>query len=228
MKDKINLFLSLGIIGGIICLAGDVLLGWFNPVESFGLSNLFPIFSKEWAEVSPVRFVVGGACGVIALILMFPGFYALYEIMKIKCQKLSRIFLIGAALFCSVGILYHCIFAIAAYSYNRLTALGIMEAEIYTWDVFITFLPLALIAVIGFCIVSILLFTVSVCGKMGFPRWIAAFNPCIIMFLSIILSKLLPASRAVNGILGWGQQSIGIIIMFIAYLLMYKKQNAHD
>ena len=93
----------VGIIGSVLCFAGDMLLGCFTPTKEFGNSMIFPPFSDDWANSSPYRFVIGGLFGVIALLLMFCGFYAIYREMIAKKCKYSKLFIICAFVFVSVG-----------------------------------------------------------------------------------------------------------------------------
>ena len=74
----------VGIIGSVLCFTGDMLLGCFAPSKEFGNSIIFPPFSEDWANSSPNRFIIGGLFGVIALLLMFCGFYAIYREMIVK------------------------------------------------------------------------------------------------------------------------------------------------
>ncbi len=46
-----------------------------------------------------------------------------------------------------------------------------------------------------------------------------ALNPLAIMFICVILSKLLPQTSFVNGVVSMGQQSIGFFIVFLALLI---------
>ena len=72
----------VGIIGSVLCFTGDMLLGCFNPSGSKGMAKFFPAFSEEWSEVNAIRFVFGGICGVVALLLIFWGFFAIYLLME--------------------------------------------------------------------------------------------------------------------------------------------------
>ena len=40
----------VGIIGSVLCFAGDMLLGCFTPSKEFGNSRIFPPFSDDWAN----------------------------------------------------------------------------------------------------------------------------------------------------------------------------------
>ncbi len=177
----------VGIIGSVLCFAGDMLLGCFTPSKEFGNPIIFPPFSDEWANSNPYRFIVGGLFGVIALLLMFCGFYAIYRVMVTKKCKYSKLFLIFAFVFVSVGTLYHCVFAVTAYTYNKLSDLQVSDAKLIAEQLFFTF--------------------------------IGVFNPLLIMSVLIILSKILPANKVVNGVFAWGQQSIALFITFMAFLI---------
>lgn len=58
-------------------------------------------------------------------------------------------------------------------------------------------------------------FYVMVSGK----RSLCFINPLAIMFICVILSKLLPQTSFVNGVVSMGQQSIGFFIVFLALLI---------
>ncbi len=104
MTEK-KLFI-IAIAGSIICFIGDNLLGYFVPSSDFGSKLLCINFSYEWADADPIRFVIAGLCGVVALLMMFAGFFGVYS--RIKSDKLiSRVFLFASFVFVSVGTLYH-------------------------------------------------------------------------------------------------------------------------
>ena len=115
-KDKtLAMYFKIAIIGSIICFVGDMLLGCFNPSGSKGMAKFFPAFSEEWSEVNAIRFVFGGICGVVALLLIFWGFFAIYLLMEKWNTLYRKIFLISSFVFVAVGTLYHCVFAITAW-----------------------------------------------------------------------------------------------------------------
>ena len=119
----------IAIAGSVLCFCGDLLLGCFYPVKKVGMFHLFPAFSEEWSNAAPSRFVIGGILGVIALLLMFCGFYAIFVLLKDKASKYDKTFLIASAVFVAVGTLYHCVFAISAWLYNQLAIENITLAK---------------------------------------------------------------------------------------------------
>lgn len=163
----------VGIIGSVLCFAGDMLLGCFTPSKEFGNSIIFPPFSDDWANSSPYRFVIGGLFEVIALLLMFYGFYAIYREMIAKKCKYSKLFIICA--FVSVGTLYHCVFAMTAYIYNRLYNLQILESKLIAEQLFFAFIAVASLAAVAFAGLSVYLFFVTITGKFNNEKWLSIF-----------------------------------------------------
>lgn len=213
-----KLFIA-GMIGSVLYFAGDMLLGCFTPSKEFGNSIIFPPFSDDWANSSPYRFIVGGLFGVIALLLMFCGFYAIYRIMMTKKCKYSKFFILCAFVFVSVGTLYHCVFAMTAYIYNKLYNLQVLEAKRIAEQLFFVFIGVASLAAVAFAGLSVYLFFVSIAGKFDNKKWLSIFNPLLIMLVLIVLSKILPANKVVNGVFAWGQQSLALFITFMAFLI---------
>ena len=213
----------VAIIGSIICFIGDNLLGYFVPAADFGSKMLCISFSYEWADADPGRFLIGGLCGVVSLLMMFAGFYGIYS--RIKNDKLiSKMFLAASFVFVSVGTLYHNVFAIAAYSYNKLMQSGFDNAQTFTMDVFNKFIFVGSLAALGYAVMVVIIFIESVRGKLYPSKWMCALNPFLIMIVCIVLSKILPQTAWVNGVFGLGQQSIGLFILFVTLYLTVKKE----
>ena len=214
MKEK-GLYI-IAIIGSVICFIGDNLLGFYAPTPNFGNKIVGIKFSYEWAEVNPIRFAVAGFFGVVALIMMFAGMYAVYLRMKNNGDNLSRPFLLSSFLFVSVGTLYHNVFAITAYIFNRLSPSGMETAQTISMEIFNTYILVGALAAVGYAGLVILFFISGLRGNIYPHRYMCLINPFIIMILSLILSKILPQTPIVNGFFGMGQQSIGLFITFVA------------
>ena len=220
-----NLYIT-AMLGAVICFIGDNLLGAYVPAADFGNKLMCISFSYEWADVHPYIFAAAGACGVISLLMMSAGFYGIYLHMKKAGSVLAKPFLLSAFVFVSVGILYHNVFAIAAYAYNRLADLGIEEAESFSLELFNVFIIVSLPAAVGYAVMTILMFISAYKGEILQKR-ICWINPLIFMIICIILSKLLPQTAFVNGVFGFGQQSIGFFIVFTAMYITSKKSSGN-
>ena len=216
MSEK-KLF-NVAIIGAIICFIGDNLLGYFVPASDFGNKLMCISFSYDWASVNPIRFVMAGLCGVVSLLMMFAGFYGVY--IRIKSDEfISKIYLLASFIFVSVGTLYHNVFAIAAYIYNKLVNCGFDNAQAFTMDVFNTFILVGSLAALGYAVIVITIFVQSIRGKIYPFKWMCIINPFLFMIVCIVLTKILPQTAFVNGVFDLGQQSIGLFIMFLALRL---------
>ena len=162
---------------------------------------------------------MAGLLGVISLLMMFFGFYGIYIRMKKKKSKFSKYFIFGSFLFVSVGILYHNVFAISAYIFNRLSNLGFSDPKAFTIEFFNTFIKVGFLAAVGYFILVLCMFLSSLNEEIYSRKCMCIINPLFFMFVCIFLSRVLPQTAFVNGVFGLGQQSLGL---FIVFLVLYK------
>ena len=212
----------IGILGAVICFIGDNLLGFFMPDQDFGSKLLCISFSYEWADADPLRFMAAGACGVIALLMMFAGFYGIYLRIKEKNGHLAKAFLFSSFVFVSVGTLYHNVFAAAGYIYNRLSENGFEGAELVSLDFFHAFIAVAALAAAGYIGMALTLFIAVLKGGVFSSKWMCLVNPLVFMAVCVTLSRILPQTPFINGVFGFGQQSIGFFIIFCVLIFHNK------
>ena len=215
-------------IGAVICFIGDILLGYFTPMPGFGNRIVGISFSYRWADVDPVRFAIAGFLGVVALLLMFSGFYGIYLRMKRNNDGLSKLFLISAFVFVSVGTLYHNVFSITAYTYNKLMSCGFDQAQDFSMDIFNTFILVSIPAAIGYACMTVVFFFSCLKGNIFSKRWMCLVNPLVCMLFCVVLSKILPQTPFVNGIFSMGQQSIGLFTVFMALFATSRGGEIHS
>jgi hypothetical protein len=84
---------------------------------------------------------------------------------------------------------------------------------------FNTFIIVGIPAAVGYACMSIVFFISCVKGNIYPKRSLCFINPLAIMIICVILSKLLPQTSFVNGVVSMGQQSIGFFIVFLALLI---------
>lgn len=218
MENKEKRYYLLAIIGAVICFVGDNLLGYYKPATDFGNKLLFINFSYDWAKVNPKIFALAGFCGVVSLLMMFVGFYGGYLRLKKHESALAKVYLLGSFVFVCVGTMYHNVFAIVAYVYNRLENTGFSGAKELVMEVFNTFILVGALAAVGYGIVVTVMFAESLRGNIYPKKWMCILNPFVFMAACIILSKVLPQTALVNGVFNLGQQSVGL---FITFILLY-------
>ena len=215
----------VAIAGAIICFVGDNLLGYFVPAADFGNKLMCINFSYDWANVDPIRFVLAGLCGVVSLLMMFAGFYGFYTRIK-KDKTVAKIYLLASFVFVSVGTMYHNVFAIAAYIYNRLVNNGIANAEVLTLEVFNSFILVGALAALGYAVMVVVMFLEAIKGDVYPYKWMCIINPAFFMIVCILLSKILPQTAFVNGVFDLGQQSVGLFIVFITLYFTCKNRSS--
>ena len=223
MKEK-ELYL-IAMSGAIICFIGDNLLGYYIPAEDFGNKLMCINFSYEWANVNPNRFVWAGLCGIISLIMMFAGFYGIYLRIKKKSNYPSKAFLFASFLFTSVGTMYHNVFAIVAYTYNKLVQSHFDAAKTVSLDIFNTFILVGALAAVGYAVIVIIMFMEGIKGNLYPRKWMCIINPFVFMVICIWLSKILPQTAFVNGVFNLGQQSLGLFIVFVTLWFTCRKSE---
>lgn len=95
-------------------------------------------------------------------------------------------------------MLYHNVFSISAYIYNKLTIYNISNAKEITLDVFNTFILVSSLAEIGYIGIVISMFIGTIKGYIFSRKWMCVINPMFFMMICIILSKILPQTALVN------------------------------
>ena len=118
-------------------------------------------------------------------------------------------------MFVAVGTLYHCVFAITAWLYNKLTNCNVMYAKQISEEFFFTFILVSALAAVGFAMLSFIMFIAAVKGVWANTKWFILVNPLLVMMLSVVLAKLLPQNAIFTGIFDWGQQSISLLVVFL-------------
>lgn len=144
--------------------------------------------------------------------------YAIYEMLKRNNSRYGKAFLITSIIFVAVGTLYHCVFAMTAWLYNRLAVYGLDMAKQVSENMFITFIGVAFIAAIAFIALSVEMFLAASEGDWKQRIWILV-NPLIIMLLLMIMAAILPQNKVFNGFLEWGQQSVSLFIIFTVFII---------
>ena len=113
-------------------------------------------------------------------------------------------------------------FAAAAYIYNRLSEVSFDGAERFSLDFFHAFIAVAALAAAGYMGMAFTLFIAVLNGGVFSRKWMCLVNPLVFMAVCVTLSRILPQTPFINGVFGFGQQSIGFFIIFCV-LLFHKK-----
>ena len=90
--NKVRLLLKIGIVGAIIILIGDFLMGW--GVKDMNLSGIEQQVS-QYLTVSDGRMFWSSLSGLIGVPIACVGHFGIYKLLKPYSQKYAKLYAIG-------------------------------------------------------------------------------------------------------------------------------------
>ena len=169
-RDRIALFLKLGILGALVILAGDMLVGW--GVKDASLPTPEGQFS-QYLTVSDTRLFWASVCGFLGVPVTVVGHYGIYRLLKPFSQKYARLYAVGILGFLAFGGAgVHVSSVEAAFFYKYLSAADPAGALLPTLKFMVSFLlPLYAILLTGWGIMVCAHIRAVAGGLSPFPRW---------------------------------------------------------
>lgn len=219
-SGKVNPKLLLcGAFGHLLCwLGGDFLL-YFLPSGRLDVMGLFD-YEKTAAMLqaaSPVQFTISGIVGVIAMILIMPGYFQIANFLKFTSIKSARVVQIGTALTCVAGAVMH--FTCTSMLWHFVKAGATKQAHEIMLSYFFETCVTSGMCNIGVFMVCVTLFVTVVRGKTSFPKWACLVNTISFTMIAGIVFA------------GMGAMNVGSSMMFLGlYFLMrkYSKQKVRE
>ena len=218
--NQIALFLKIGIVGAVVILAGDLLMGWgLRDPEQTGIARqLSPYLTVSdgrmfWASVF-------GFAGVPIAVVGHCGIYKLLKPYSAKYAKLYAVGILGFLAFGGAGV--HVSSVEAAFFYQRQTAAGAAAALDSTLQFAMYFLlPLYIVLLTCWAIMVYAQIRAVLCGLSPFPRWFWIFSMPVgsLLFCPI---GLFGNHELVNAVM-MGAFSLGNIWTLVGHLLFLRK-----
>ena len=119
-RNKIKKLLLIGILGAVIILAGDLLMGWGvqDPAKTGLAAQLSP-----YLAVSDGRMVWAAVLGFTGVPIAVVGHYGIYQLLRPYSRKYAGCYAVGILGFLAVGGAgVHVSSVEAAFFYKYLTA----------------------------------------------------------------------------------------------------------
>lgn len=215
--DKVRLLLKIGIVGAVIILIGDFLMGW--GVKDMGLSGIEQQVS-QYLTVSDGKMFWSSILGLIGVPIACVGHLGLYKTLKPYSRKYARLYLIGILGFLAFGGAgVHVSSVTSAFFYKYMTAVC-PETALATSMKFAFYFPLPLyMALIPCCVIMVYAHIRAVAGGFSpYPRWCWVFSmPVGILLVSLVA---IFGNYAIVNALMVGVFSFGNIWMLGGHLLM--------
>ncbi len=221
-KEKINwgkvrLLLKIGILGAVIILIGDLLMGW--GVKDMGLSGIEQQVS-QYLTVSDGRMFWSSILGLIGVPIACVGHFGLYKTLKPYSRKYARLYLIGILGFLAfAGAGVHLSSVESAFFYKYMTAVS-PETALATSIKFASYflLPLYITLIFFWILVVYAHIKAVVKGFSPYPRWCWVFSmPVGTLLVSLVA---IFGNHAIVNALMVGAFSFGNIWMLGGHLLM--------
>ena len=229
VKNSINwhktaLFLKIGIIGAVVILAGDLLMGWgLKDMSKTGIEGQI----SQYLIISDTRMVLAAVFGFTGVPLAVVGHYGIYKLLKPYSKKYAGLYAVGILGFLAFGGAgVHVSSVEAAFFYKYMTASGlnsVLESTVKFASYFL--LPLYVILLIGWFIMVYAHIRAVLGGFSPYPRWFWVFSmPVGALLFSLI--GLLGNHEIVNAIMV-GAFSLGNIWSLAGHLWMLRRAKEH-
>ncbi len=207
-----------GIIGAVLTLLGDLLIG-ANPASEITTGSQMVDMFIDAAENSELRMVIGAMLGAVGIPITALGYYQLYErLFKPLGGAMPSVYRLGVfatAVLGGAGVHLPCAVIPMLYKWIAPTdpKLAVSVAERYA-DLFM----MPSMAIFGVLLFTALIYqTVMVLkGKTPYKKRAALYNMAIGVAVSYILAWAIGKNTVGNGI-GTGAISIGHLYMFTMF-----------
>ena len=212
MMEKANRkLLLLGAFGHLLCWLGGDLLLYFMPNGPLDVMGLFD-YQKTVVMlegVSPLQFTISGVVGVVAMILIMPGYFQIANFLKPVSEKSAKIVQVGTALTCVAGAVMH--FTCTSMLWHFVKGGATEQAHGIMLSFFVETSATSAMCNIGVFMVGVTLFVAVFRKKTCLPKWACLVNTLPLTMVAGIL------------LAGMGAMNVASSLMFFGlYFLMQK------
>ena len=223
--NKTALFLKIGILGAVVILAGDLLMGWgLKDMSKPGIEGQL----SQYLTISDGRMFWAAVLGFSGVPLAVLGHFGIYHLLKPYSRHYARLYAVGILTFLAFGGAgVHVSSVEAAFFYQRMTAAA-PDAALGATVKFAAYflLPLYVILLTGWFIMVYAHIRAVAGGLSPYPRRCWVFSMPIGSLLAAPIG-LLGNHEAVNAIM-MGAFSLGNIWSLAGHLWMLKKAQENS
>ena len=187
-----NMFFSiLGLIGGLLCCAGDILLDLKGPGnKKLGTSKNI---DSNWLNMAEWRFGASILCAMFGDIGIGFGFLSIADQIKESHEMLSVVMAVTAYVGVIGGFFIHTFLCVQAVIYKRIMSddeknFDIADNALEGMYKAITFPFFFMYAVLMTADVTVII--AVLCGALAVPKWMALFNSIVFLIIGITMRKI--------------------------------------
>lgn len=219
--QKARTWLRIGLLGAVLTLIGDLLIGYVTFPEGAGMIESY--FAAALAL--PVwRPILGGMIGFLGISLEFLGLMTVYPLLKKNMPKGAAFYKLAMYVYLAIaGGAVHLPCGVFMWLYHTAAeAAGQAVAYELAFHYILYFLlPVSMVFYVFFAGSSIVQFVGIVKGHTPLPKWYAVFN-LLIVSAAFNVFRLAGNYALVNG-LATSNKSIGAILLFAALYVGFGK-----
>jgi hypothetical protein len=205
------IFALLTIVGSLLALAGDLLIGWVDP----GALGTYGMIQSSWSQIPAWRPALSLLLASAAFPLFLPGLLVLSRRIAESFPKAGKAFCI-TSFFAGTGWLFiHAGFCIPEFTYKYVYDAGYPDLAVRLTDKMLyIFTSSIIVSSLSMLTAFAILFTVIITGKTIYSRWCVLMNPIIIVMISTVLTYVFPTSIFIGGV-GMCKMNLGMFLFFI-------------
>ncbi len=213
-NNKIKKYMTIGLIGALITVVGEMLQGAVPSVEvADKMSNLFSSFDNL-----PVwRIGLGSTIGALGILFQFFGVYGIYLTFTNKESKTAKVYNVGMYVFSILGSIVHVLMSMMIDAY-KISMEHMIEVTI--WFV----VPIVVIFFVGYIPFAVAMAMQFWKKQTTLPKWIFWLNPLFGKVFFNAITAILPSSALVNGI-SFSNMGLSSVILFTAVLISIRKED---
>lgn len=208
--------LIIGLIGAVLVLTGDFLMGYVEFPEGV---NLLAGYYAAALKLPTWRPVLGGYLSFFGIALELPAFLMIADLIKEGMPKGAAFYRLTAYAYLALGggaVRFPCGIFMWLFHTGKDVA-GEAAGYELAFRYFMYFLvPCAALFLIFFIGGSLVLFVGFLSGKTSFPRWFVLFHPLIWMIVFHFIGQI--GNQPFFHGIGTSCVNIGSLVMFLALL----------
>lgn len=226
-KKKLQKMLGIGLLGAVMGLVGDFLLGWLvYPTIEIPYIGMI----AGCADLSYARMGLSMVFGGLGIPLQYFGFRAVSDIIRAGGhEKSAKLVHLGAAATAALGGAVHILCVVAMYlvrvecdhGFEPLAGSTLLDAipdsamQFALWGL----LPFTAVFYVLYLVGLVTMFVAFAAKYTNLPRLTCLFNPLLGMWLINTATGFLPNTELVNS-LRMGNMGFGSLIAFSGVLVM--------
>lgn len=220
-REKAERYLKIGLIGALLTLIGDLLIGAAKFPDG---ANMIDGYFAAALAMPAWRPVLGGLIGFAGICLEFPGLMTICPLIREEMPRGGRFYQLAMYVYLAAGGgAVHLPCGVFMWLCCSVTEAAGQAAGHDIALRYLLYFLLPVTAVFGafFLGANAVQFIAFIRGRTPFPKWYCVFNLLIgkAVFNSV---RQFGNTALINGI-GTSNMSLGAIVMFAALLLGWKK-----